>query len=135
MQLYESILDPPETILRDIDSVYSPMGIFGVSNILVDNTFTKFVDTCIDKFKLLACTSNMDINYWQNKVFVSELEHGERNHILGIMLLDKAELYIRLVYYICQELLNEQELVSNRKFNLSNIPISLINNPPFILYL
>lgn len=133
MQLYESILAPPENSLRDMDSIYSPMGRFGVFNILVDNVFVKFVDTCIDKFSLVANTSNIDINYWQNKIFVSELEHSKRNHILGIMLLDNAEIYIRLVYYICQELLDKQELVSNRKLDLSNI-LSYDNPPEVRVY-
>lgn len=118
---YESLLSNVETTLNNIDIACDPLSRFGVSAILLDDMFVKYVNEYIDFHKLLLQTQTMDRDYWLDKLYVTQLSHGDHNHILGLMISEQAEIFIRFVRYICNKLLYKQEFVSNLKLDLSDI--------------
>lgn len=116
-----SILDDIDVLLDHGDILVDPLSQFGVNAILLDDMFVKYVNEFIDFNKLLLQTQSMDITYWQNKIFVTEMSHGDHNYLLGLMISEQVEIFIRFVRYLCNELLYKQKFVSNLKLDLSDI--------------
>lgn len=99
-----SILDNIDSQMRDGDNMLCSLYEYGVESALIDKDFLLFFNDFIDKHKLLELTYKFDVDYWKDKIYISDMSHGDHVPLLNIMIFEQQEVIIRFICWIFDEL-------------------------------
>lgn len=119
-----SILDNIDSQMREGDNMLCSLYEYGVESTLIDKDFLLFFDNFIDKHRLLQLTHKLDVDYWKDKIYITDLSHGDHVPMLKFMIYEQQEVIIRFICWIFDELkthnnIDIKKILSNEnvKFN------------------
>lgn len=99
-----SILDNIDSQMRDGDNMLCSLYEYGVESALIDKDLLLFFNNFIDKQKLLELTYKLDVDYWKDKIYITDLSHGDHVPLLKIMIYEQQEVIIRFICWLFDEL-------------------------------
>lgn len=99
-----SILDNIDSQMRDGDNMLCSLYEYGVESALIDKDSLLFFNNFIDKHRLLELTYKLDVDYWKDKIYITDLSHGDHVPGLKFMIYEQQEVIIRFICWLFDEL-------------------------------